>query len=183
MRRQLTTNLRQHRTICLLRSIRSACVFGAFTASCISSNCRSRFSSITRSDSHLTYRTFGSRPPCGTRKGHPFGCPFLVHRTNLNPNRYPNRSPAKRVRFGKGRRTQRMCSFRGSFANRGNGTELSSSDVVHRGNPYPNRSRRKAQRSGFATEKEEGTYGYAAFLALTETREAEWSKFLLTWYR
>ena len=31
-----------------------------------------------------------------------------------------------------------MCSFRGSFANRGNGTEQSSSDVVHRGNPYPN---------------------------------------------
>ena len=29
--------------------------------------------------------------------------------------------------------------------------------------------------------KEEGTYGYGAFLALTETREAEWSKFLLTW--
>ena len=55
---------------------------------------------------------------------------FLIQRTNLNPNRYPNRSPAKRVRFGKGRRTLRMCSFRGSFANRGNGTEQSSSDVV-----------------------------------------------------
>ena len=27
-----------------------------------------------------------------------------------------------------------MCSFRGSYANRGNGTELSSSDVVHRAN-------------------------------------------------
>ena len=55
---------------------------------------------------------------------------FFVHRTNTNPNRYPNRSPAKRVRFGKGRRTQQMCNFRGSYANRGNGTELSSSDVV-----------------------------------------------------
>ncbi len=32
--------------------------------------------------------------------------------------------------FRKGRRTQRMCSFRGSYANRGNGTELSPSDVV-----------------------------------------------------
>ena len=39
----------------------------------------------------------------------------------------------------------------------------------------------EAQRSGFDLEKEEGTYGYAAFLALTVTREAEWSKFLLTW--
>ena len=42
----------------------------------------------------------------------------------------PNRSPAKRVRFGEGRRTQRICSFRGSFANRGNGMELSPSDVA-----------------------------------------------------
>ena len=39
----------------------------------------------------------------------------------------------------KGRRTQRICSFRGSYGNRGNGTELSSSDVVHRGNSNPNR--------------------------------------------
>jgi len=30
----------------------------------------------------------------------------------------------------KGRRIQRMCSFRGSYANRGNETELSSSDVL-----------------------------------------------------
>ena len=57
-------------------------------------------------------------------------CNHVVHRTNTNPNRDPNRSPAKRVRFGKGRRTQRMCSFRGVCANRGNGTELRSSDVV-----------------------------------------------------
>ena len=35
-----------------------------------------------------------------------------------------------RLPFRKGRRAQRMCSFRGSFANRGNGTELYSSDVV-----------------------------------------------------
>ena len=39
----------------------------------------------------------------------------------------------------------------------------------------------EAQRSGFDLEKEEGTYGYGAFPALTETGEAEWSKFLLTW--
>ena len=51
-----------------------------------------------------------------------------------------NRSPGKRVLFRKGRRTQRICSFRGSYANRGNGMERSSSDVVHRGNPDPNRS-------------------------------------------
>ena len=54
----------------------------------------------------------------------------MAYRTDLYPNRNPNRSPAKRVRFGKGRRAQRMCSFRGSYANRGNGTEQSSSDVV-----------------------------------------------------
>ena len=41
----------------------------------------------------------------------------------------------------------------------------------------------EAQRSGFDLEKEEGTYGYGAFPALTETGEAEWSKFLLTWCR
>ena len=34
-----------------------------------------------------------------------------------------------------------MCSFRGSYANRGNGTELSPSDVVRLGNPNPNRFR------------------------------------------
>ena len=34
------------------------------------------------------------------------------------------------LRFGKGRRTQRICSFRGSYANRGNGMEQSSSDAV-----------------------------------------------------
>ena len=42
----------------------------------------------------------------------------------------PNRSPAERVRFGRGRRRLRMCSFCGTFANRGNGTEQTSSDVV-----------------------------------------------------
>ena len=31
--------------------------------------------------------------------------------------------------FWKGRRTQRTCSFRGAYANRGTGMELSSSDV------------------------------------------------------
>ena len=31
-------------------------------------------------------------------------------------------------------------------------------------------------------EKEEGTCGYGAFPALTETGEAEWRKFLLTWW-
>ena len=35
-----------------------------------------------------------------------------------------------RLPFRKGRRTQRICSFRGSFANRGNGMELRSSDAV-----------------------------------------------------
>ena len=30
-----------------------------------------------------------------------------------------------------------MCSFRGTYANRGNGTELSSSDVVHQESPAP----------------------------------------------
>ena len=42
----------------------------------------------------------------------------------------PKRESPVRLPFRKGRRTQRMCSFRGSYANRGNGTELSSSDVV-----------------------------------------------------
>ena len=42
----------------------------------------------------------------------------------------------------------------------------------------PNRNPAKRFRFG----KEEGTYGYGAFPALTETGEAEWSKFLLTWW-
>ena len=42
-------------------------------------------------------------------------------------------------------------------------------------------SQLEAQRSGFELEKEEGTYGYAVFAALTQTAETEWSKFLLTW--
>ncbi len=54
----------------------------------------------------------------------------LVPRTNPYPDRYPNRLPAKRVRFGKERRMQQMCSFCGSYKNRENGTELSSSGVV-----------------------------------------------------
>ena len=81
---------------------------------------------------------------------------FLVHRYNPNPNQRlnPKRESPVRLPFRKGRRIQQMCSFRGSYANRGNGTELNSSDVVHRGNLYSNPYRRKAQRSGFATEKE-----------------------------
>ena len=66
---------------------------------------------------------------------------FLVHRGNSCPNRriIPNRRIPVNPPIWKGRRTQRMCSFRGSYANRGNGTKLSSSDVVHRGNSNPNR--------------------------------------------
>ena len=64
------------------------------------------------------------------RRGIPSDAPSLLHRTDLYPNQNPNRSPAKRVRFGKGRRTQRIWSFHGSYANRGNVMELSSSDVV-----------------------------------------------------
>ncbi len=150
MCRQFTTTLRQHRTIFLSRSIRSACVFGSSTASCISSNCRSRFSSITRSDSHLTLRlaalaciSSACQKRCAKlaflepylsnlrfssflrhqKRGILSDAPFLVHRTNLNPNRYPNRSPAKRVRFGKGRRNLRICSFPGSYGNQGSGME------------------------------------------------------------
>ena len=51
--------------------------------------------------------------------------------SNLRP--HPNRSPAKRVRFGKGGRSQRIWSFRGAYANRGNGMQLTSSDVVEAG--------------------------------------------------
>ena len=59
-------------------------------------------------------------------------CFDVVHQGNPNPNQRlnPKRRSPVRSPFRKGRRTQRMCSFRGSYANRGNGTELSSSDVV-----------------------------------------------------
>ena len=58
-------------------------------------------------------------------------CFDIVHRGNQNPTQYkPNRRSQRGSPIRKGRRTQRMCSFRGSYINRGNGTELSSSDVV-----------------------------------------------------
>ncbi len=42
----------------------------------------------------------------------------------------PKRESPVRLPFWKGRRTQWMWSFRGSYGNRGNGMELRSSDVV-----------------------------------------------------
>ncbi len=54
----------------------------------------------------------------------------LIHRGNPNSNLKPNRRIPVNPPIWKGRRTQRMSSFRGSYANRGNGTELSFSDVV-----------------------------------------------------
>ena len=50
---------------------------------------------------------------------------------------HPNRSPAQRVRFGKGGRSQRIWSFRGAYANRGNEMQLTSSDVVEAGGVEP----------------------------------------------
>ena len=43
--------------------------------------------------------------------------------------RYPNRSPAQRVRFGRGRRSQRNVVF-AHFSQRENGMQLASSDVL-----------------------------------------------------
>ena len=58
-------------------------------------------------------------------------CFDVVHRGNPNPDQYmPNRRTSVSPPIRKGRRPLRMCSFRGSYGNRGNGTELSSSDVV-----------------------------------------------------
>ena len=49
-----------------------------------------------------------------------------------------------------------MWSFPGSYGNRGSGTQLASSDVVHRGNPNPNPFlyQTRAQRQRVAAEKE-----------------------------
>ena len=51
-----------------------------------------------------------------------------LHQSGKEPS--PNRSPAERVRFGKGRRRLRIWSFRGSYTNRGSKMEQASSDVV-----------------------------------------------------
>ena len=45
--------------------------------------------------------------------------------------KYQNGGLPVRPPIWKGRRTQRICSFRGSYANRGNGMELGSSDVYN----------------------------------------------------
>ena len=51
------------------------------------------------------------------------GLPYVNGGRKTKPG--PKEGPVLR-----GRRTRRMCSFRGTYTNRGNGTEQSSSDVV-----------------------------------------------------
>ena len=66
-------------------------------------------------------------------------CPDVVGLRSpcTDPNPQPNRSPTKWVRFGKGGRSLRIWSFRGAYANRGNGMEQASSDVVEAGGVEP----------------------------------------------
>ena len=97
-------------------------------------------------DSERKNNTIG-RPDAAPRRLVTLWCCFdagpSVHNGPIAPVK-PNRRTPVSPPIWKGRRTQRMCSFRGkpcssrvtraslcSYGNRGNGTKLSSSDVVH----------------------------------------------------
>ena len=68
----------------------------------------------------------------------------------------PKRESPERLPFWKGRRTKRICSFRGSYANRGNGMELRSSDVKRENEPKM-QNRSPAQRVRFWEEETRST--------------------------
>ena len=79
-------------------------------------------------------RALGSNPSLFMQESPPKGGDFYICLTFTQQMPHANTKTGVPVRlpFWKGRRTQRICSFRGTYANRGNGMALGSSDVADR---------------------------------------------------